>query len=362
MNLIESHFEIYIAKDSKIKNAHLLVHSDKLGIHLNLAGGNAKDEIINPDQPYFMASVGKLFTSVLFGILYEKRKLDYNDKINKFIPPDIMKDLHVYKGKDYSNDIKIKHLLNHTSGLHDYFDDKPKNTKPFIDIILEEKDRMWSPVKVIAWSKNNLKPHFPPGKGFHYSDTGYQLLGLIIEKLCGMPFHEALREHIFKPLNMNNSFLLHHSEPTEKSEFPVAGVYMGEKNVINHKSLSVDYAGGGIVSTSEDMLLFLQSIVKGKIISESTFKIMQDWAGFFNIQFMGIDYGYGLMKFKAIPLFLPEKYSIWGNAGSTGAFMFYNPRYDTYCIGTLNQFRYHSKGVRMVFKNLAIIAKGNINY
>lgn len=54
-------------------------------------------------------------------------------------------------------------------------------TKPMLDMLFDEPSRLWTPQEVIRWSKENLKSHFPPGKGFHYSDTGYHLLGLIIE-------------------------------------------------------------------------------------------------------------------------------------------------------------------------------------
>ncbi|MDZ7343049.1 MAG: serine hydrolase, partial [candidate division KSB1 bacterium] len=58
-----------------------------------------------------------------------------------------------------------------------------------------------------------------------------------------------------------------------------------------------------------------------------------------------------------IPVLLPKKYVIWGHAGSTGSFMFYNPAMAVYLIGSLNQFRYHSKGIRLLFKVLRILSK-----
>lgn len=85
---------------------------------------------------------------------------------------------------------------------------------------------------------------------------------------------------------------------------------------------------------------------------------MKDWAGYFSFQFIGIDYGYGLMSFKSIPIIMPAKYQAWGNIGSTGSFMFYHPALDTYLIGNLNQFGYHSKGVRLMFKVIDILSKG----
>lgn len=331
----------------------MLVHSEKLGVHLNIAEGQTGDTPANANQPYFIASVGKLFTAVLIGILTEEGKASFEDKISRYLDDDLLHKLHVYKGTDYSNHIEIKHLLNHTSGLHDYFSDKPKHVKPMLDTVLSEPERFWAPQEVIQWSKENLKAHFPPGKGFHYSDTGYLILGLIVEKITSMPFHEALKRYIFQPLGMNESYLIGHSEPLKQSDYAIAGVYTGDTNVAGYRSLSIDYAGGGIVSTSEDLLKFMKALVKHEIISEDTFKKMQDWAKFS----VGIDYGYGLMSFTTIPILMPKKYNVWGNAGSTGSFMFYHSEMEAYFIGCLNQFGYHSKGVRTMFKVINILSK-----
>lgn len=354
---IKEYFSKKVQKDSKIHNAYLLVHSDKLGVHMNLAEGYTGNIASNSKQPYFIASIGKLFTSVLIGILVEKGMLSYDNTIPQYFDDDLLDNLHIYKGKDYTKDIKIKHLLNHTSGLHDYFSDKPKQCKPMIDILFEQPSRFWSPQETIKWSKEHLKSHFPPGEGFHYSDTGYHLLGLIIEKITSKPFHEALLDYIFKPLGMNHSYLAHYSEPIEISNNPLANLFGRNINVTDYCSLSIDYAGGGIVSTSEDLLKFMKALVNHQLIKETIFENMKDWAGFFNIFFMGIDYGYGLMSFKTIPLLVPKKYKVWGNMGSTGSFMFYHPQLDTYIIGNLNQFGYYRKGVKLMFKVIDMLSK-----
>ncbi|GAI83387.1 unnamed protein product, partial [marine sediment metagenome] len=226
-SLITEHFTKAVQKDRKIHDAYLLIHSEKLGIHLNMAEGSTGSMPANAQQPYFIASIGKLFTSVLIGILVEKRMISYEDTITQFLDNNLWHNLHIYQGKDYTNKIKIKHLLNHTSGLHDYFDDKPKHGKSMIDIIFDEPSRFWTPQETIQWSKEHLKSHFPPGKGFHYSDTGYHILGLIIEKITSTPFHKALRHYIFQPLRMNHSYLIHYSESMVKSDYPVADLYSG---------------------------------------------------------------------------------------------------------------------------------------
>jgi len=343
LSLIEADFRKKVKKDKKIHNAYLLVHSDKLDVHLNIAEGSTEKLAIN--QPYHIASIGKLFTSVLIGILYEQGKLDYYDCIAKYLDGDLLNQLHVYKGLDYTHEIKIKHLLNHTSGLHDYFSDKPKQGVAMIDYILNNPSYVWSPIEVVKWSKDNLGAHFPPGKGFHYSDTGYHILGLIIEKITGQPLSEVLQSYIFEPLQMYHSYLYGYSKPIKKLENEVAELYAKGINVMGYESLSIDYAGGGIISTNEDLLKFMKAIVDRKIVNNQTFDKMKDWAKFS----IGINYGYGLMSFYSIPLVYPSQYEMWGNAGSTGSYMFYNAAMDLYIIGGLNQFGYAQKGIRSIF-------------
>ncbi|QUH26235.1 serine hydrolase domain-containing protein [Serpentinicella alkaliphila] len=354
---MEELFRNKVKKDNKIYNAYMLIHSEKYNIHLNMAEGVTEQIQSNPMQQFHIASIGKLFVSVLTGILFEQEKISYEDRIKDYFNNDLLNDLHVYKGKDYTGEIKIKHILNHTSGLPDYFEDKPKYGKSMLEMIFEEPYRRWKPEDIIIWSKANLKSHFPPGRGFHYSDTGYHILGLIIERILGCPLNKALEEYIFRPLHMDFTYLDTYEQSTKNTGFPVADVYFNDINVKGFNILKDDYAGGGVISTTEDMLKFMEAISKHVIIKKETFERMKDWAGFFNFFFLGIDYGYGLMQFKEIPILQPKKYNIWGNAGSIGSFMFYQPELDTYFIGSLNQFRYHSKGIRTIFKMIDILTK-----
>jgi D-alanyl-D-alanine carboxypeptidase len=348
---ITENFKRLVSSDPKIHNAYLLVHSDRSGLHLSLAEGMTETKEgeripAHPEQPVFMASVGKLYTAVLVGILVEQEKLSFDDFISNHLDPELLESLHVYRGVDYTHKIQIKHLLNHTSGLHDYWEEKPLKGAGILQQVINNPDRTWDPREVITWSKENLKAHFPPGKRLHYSDTGYQLLGLIIENAAKLPFHIVLNRFLFEPLDMEHAFLLGHSQPKLESPYPTAGAYIDDKNFVNHRSLNIDYAGGGVTAPLQDMLKFKQALVQGKLIQPGTLEQMNDCAKFS----VGIDYCYGFMKIKTVPLLMPARFNCWGNAGSTGAFMFYHPGQDAYLIGCLNQIRYHAKGIRFMFK------------
>lgn len=351
---IERFFKKRVQKDLKIYNAALLVHSDKLGIDVQLAEGMANDQIAHPQQPYYIASVSKLVTAVLVGMLVEKRILSFEDPISKYIDADLMENLHVYKSVDYSESIQVKHLLNHTSGLHDLVEEQPKHGKSIVDILVEEPSREWTPRTVIEWAKQNLSPHFPPGEGFHYSDTGYHLLGLVVEKATGASLGKTLQTMIFHPLGMTQTYLAF-SDAVVEMELPVARLYLRNEDITDHRSLSMLYAGGGIVSTTQDQLLFMQALVHHRLINEATLAVMKsEWSKFF----LGIDYGYGIMNIKTVPILMPAKYNVWGNAGSTGSFLFYHPQLDAYVIGSFNHFRYDKKGIRFMIQVIDKLLKG----
>ncbi|MFO7636611.1 MAG: serine hydrolase domain-containing protein [Clostridia bacterium] len=354
---IRDHFIRTVSRDKGIRNAYYYVCSRKQDIDLKMAWGKTGDFPADSDQPYFIASIGKLFTAVLAGILTEKAGLSFDDPVSSHLEESILKGLHVFKGKDYSGEIKISQLLNHTSGLPDYFEDRPKNGKPMLELIKEEPNRAYGPVGLVNWSKENLVPHFPPGKGFHYSDTGYQLLGLVLEKVAGMPLHQAMEQHIFKPLGMKNTFLYHDFSNLDKLEKPVANVFLKDLDVTRYGILLDDYAGGGVVGTSEDLLKFIRCLVHHILLKKETFQKMQGWVRHTGWKFMGIDYGYGLMRFKTIPLLMPRKYIMWGNMGSIGSVLLYHPDTQTYFIGCLNQFRSTRKMVRIVLRSVDIILK-----
>ncbi|UCE42657.1 MAG: beta-lactamase family protein [Candidatus Aminicenantes bacterium] len=338
-----------VQKDKSLRNAILLVHSEKYGIHWKFACG------VGVDHTFHVASTGKTITSALIAKLFEQGRIDYEDPISKFLPKDLLDGLFVFQGFDYAGNVLVRHLLNHTSGTADYFTEKPKQGKSIIELAIDEPSRFWTPQETIQWTKENLEPHFPPGEGFFYSDTGYQMLGLILEEITGNPLHLSLHQEIFDPLGMKHTYQLFYSDPTQASPFPMANVYIGEKDVAPFKSLSVDWAGGGLVSTTEDLLLFIRALKNSALLKEATFDRMKNWARFAK----GIDYGYGLMSFRFRDLFflLPNKYNMWGNSGSIGSFMYYVPEFDAYVIGTFNQMGYEKKHVMFLLKVLKILSK-----
>lgn len=345
---IETLFRKTVKKDVRVKNAYLLVHSEKSDIHLNLAEGSTGSVDASPQQPNYMASVGKLFTAAIVGLLHEQGTLSFTDPINKYLDEELMSNLHVYKGTDYSGEIQIRHLLNQSSGLADNF-------YPLFDKVLADPEFKITTREAVEWIKPNLSPSAPPGKKAYYTDTNYHLLGLIVENITGAPFHQALHQMIFDPLDMKHSFMLHNSAPAEDPGFPVADFYFNDTRLNDLKGYTeIDFAGGGVVAPMEECLTFIRALVKRELVSSETLETMKNDKVSLYPNF---DYGYAIWHLKPIPLLIPAKYNSWGVLGATGTFMFYHPALNTYLIGSFNHNAYQKRCVRFMLKVMKTLWK-----
>lgn len=354
---IESLFRKQVQKDKKVKNAYLLVHSEKLNVNLNIAEGTTGNIKADINQPNHLASVGKLFTATIISILYERGLLDFNDYIGKYLDAEIMNRLHVFKGKDYSDQITIRHLLMQTSGLNDVFHHLWKK-------MIDEPEFRTTPKEAIIWGKENLKPVAVPGKRHFYTDTNYYLLGLIIEKITNKAFHEVMHEFIFDPLGMKNAYVYGFSKPKIESIYPTAKLYIKGYDLLSIEGIhQIDYAGGSVVAPLAEYLIFMKALINQIIIKKETLKRMIEddiYMGFPTVVF---NYGYSIWKMKTIPIIMSQKFKSWGCVGVTGAFMFYHPETESNIIGTFNDFSYRGKALefmaRKVIKELLSYQKIN---
>jgi len=186
----------------------------------------------------------------------------------------------------------------------------------------------------IIRARDKLKAHFPPGTNAFYADTNYQLLGKIIEKVTAKPLEDVYEEFFFLPLGIKHSYLIGRSEPQIASSRLPADIWDNDKIVTRIRYNGSYWADGGIVSTSEDMIIFLKALNEGKIVRRDTLLMMHDWH---NLEFP-LQYGYGSMYFK-LPGLL-GKFSgitpLWGHSGSSGSFLYYSEYLDLYMAGSIN--------------------------
>ena len=203
---------------------------------------------IQADNVFRIASITKQFTAVAILQLMEQGKLDLQDEITRFIP-------------DYptrGNKITIEHLLTHTSGITDY--------SALRDTLRSQGDL--TPVQMINIFKN-LPMQFAPGTKWEYSNSGYFLLGYIIEKITGKTYGQYLEDHIFKPLGMEQS---QYASDTKLIPKRASGYTTGENGFENAPYLSMThpYAAGSIQSTVEDIFKWQQAVLSYKPVKKES--------------------------------------------------------------------------------------------
>jgi D-alanyl-D-alanine carboxypeptidase len=286
------------------------------------------------DTPIYIASITKLHTATAIMELSEEGMLSLDDPMSKYLPEDLIKGIQIYNGKDYSNEITIKQLLSHTSGIADYYSEKGKDGKSMFDLFLEDPERVWTVDQTIAWVPDNLKPHFPPGTDAFYSDTNFQLLGKIIENVTHKSLQNVYEDFFFRPLGCTHTWLAGLSEPLITSTVDPADIFYKDKNITKMRSNGAYWADGGIVSTAEDMIIFLKALNEGKIISKNSLELMHNWH---KLEFP-IQYGYGTMYFKLPPLMskITSLTPLWGHSGTTGSFLYYSEDLNLYMAGTID--------------------------
>ena len=286
---------------------------------------------MNIDQPYFIASTTKLFTTAIILKLRAEGKLSLDDKISKYIDKSILSGLHIYKGKEYSQDLTIKHLLSHTSGLPDYFQGKEANGKSLENEITEGNDQFWTFEQAIERTKKMASLFAPGTKGkANYSDANFQLLGKIIETITHKSYSENCQEIIIKPLGLPKTYL--YQDSTDKTP---KILYYKSKELNIPKAMTSFGADGGVVSTSSDMLVFIEAFFTGKLFPQTYIDELQKW----NKIFFPMQSGIGIHLFKLPWIFNPTgavPYFI-GHSGLSGALAYYSPKENIFIVGTVNQ-------------------------
>lgn len=303
------------------------------------------------DQPYFIASTTKLFTTAIMLQLQSQGKLNLDDAISLYLDADIVHGLHVYKGKEYSNELTIKHLLSHTSGLPDYFHGKGKSGKSLEDELIQGNDQSWTFEQSIERTKS-MKALFAPGtkNKAHYSDANFQLLGKIIERITGRTYSEACNDMIIKPVNLSNTYLY-----TNVTDNKPKTLYYKSNQLDIPKAMTSFGPDGGIVSTSSDMLVFIEAFFTGKLFPQAYIAELQKW----NKIFFPMQSGVGIHFFKLPWLFNPTgaiPYFI-GHSGLSGALAFYSPEKNLFVVGTVNQVAHPDLSFRTMVKLTQIVLK-----
>ncbi|MGZ2369332.1 serine hydrolase [Ancylomarina sp. YFZ004] len=198
-----------------------------------------------------LGSITKQFTAMLILQLMEEGKIKLEASITDYLPD---------YPKDKGDVVTIHHLLTHTSGIPSYTS-YPKFMK-------EISRDPYSPEDFTRFFADSTL-QFKPGSTYRYNNSGYFILGVIIEKLTGKSYEEALRERIFKPLNMMRSGFDHHRDIVKNR---ATGYEKRGERYINapYLDMSLPYAAGSIYSTVEDLYLWDQALYTNKLLTKES--------------------------------------------------------------------------------------------
>lgn len=225
---------------------------------------------IEPDMVFRLGSITKQFTAVATLMLAEQGKLSVSDEITKYLP-------------DYptqGHKITIEHLLTHTSGIKSYTG-MPEWLK------LWRKDFKLN--ELIDLFKNQPM-EFAPGEKWNYNNSGYVLLGAIIEKISGQTYEDFLVKNIFEPLGMKDTY---YDSTTRIIPRRVSGYSKNDKGFANaeYLSMSQPYAAGSLMSTVDDLAKWDAALSTDKVLKQETLK--RAWTPFVLNNRKPTKYGYG---------------------------------------------------------------------
>jgi CubicO group peptidase (beta-lactamase class C family) len=293
----------------------------------------------NLDTPFLMASITKLFTTTCIIKLIEEGKLSLEDKISKYLDANLLKEIHVLKGRDYSFEITIQHLLFQTSGLPDFY---LGGEMPFFKKVIQQ-DFSYTFEEIINITKKQ-KPIFPPntqGKAY-YCDLNFDLLGKIIEIITGLNLQAAYSHYIFTALNLKNTYL------AMKDEDYIPVVYYKHEQLKRDLFIKSCGASGGAVTTVHELMIFIKAFWLGKLFNKRIFERLSSFNRL-QLSFYPICYAGGYMRIEAGYPFMP-KIELLGHSGSTGSFAFYSPQQNLFFVGDVNQIANPALPIRLVMK------------
>lgn len=229
----------------------LIEDNDEIVFQKSYGKANWENERNNNNSTkYNIGSIGKLFTQILIMQLYQEGKLSLKDNLDKF-----------FTGFPSGDKITIKQMLIMSSGLGDYFRikdfrDNPYKYKGVLDLVnLIKEQRLL----------------FEPGTGNEYSNSGYAVLGGIIEKITGKSYLTNLKERIFIPLGMKNSDFIYLDE--QRNDIAVGHLISASgKKTNNLMNITVPTPAGGAYSTTEDLLKIAESIIGNNKLLNDKYK------------------------------------------------------------------------------------------
>ena len=218
---------------------------------------------LTPEQPVRLASNTKTYTAAAVLRLVEMGRVTLADPLATHLPPDVDS---LLRRDGYATDrITIEHVLTHRAGFNEH-----PAVRSYVAKLRTDPQHRWTPIEQLQWLVDSLAPVGPPGAQFRYSDDGYILLGLIVERLTGQSLGPAVRSLLrLDALGLRQTWW-------EQMESPPAGVaerahqYLGGLDGYDVDPSFDLFGGGGIVATMADLAQFLTVLTAGRVFEQRT--------------------------------------------------------------------------------------------
>jgi D-alanyl-D-alanine carboxypeptidase len=230
---------------------------------------------LDPGMSMRVGSITKQFTAAAIMLLAEQGKLALSDKVGQYLP--------AFAGT--GSPVTIEHLLTHTSGIRNYTELPHFVERMNSDISVEEG---------IAFFKD-AKPEFSPGDRFAYSNSNYFLLGAIIERVSGLPYADYMARNVFGPLQLTHTRVETGAVPAD-----VIG-YTKERRMVTVSpdySMRWPYAAGALRTSVDDLALWDQAIVDGKLLKPESWQKMTTSYRLHGIRATGYGYGFFIRSIR----------------------------------------------------------------
>ena len=253
-----------------------------------------------PSTRFNLASVSKPFTAFSIALLAQQGKLSLDDDIRKYVP-EIPK---------YDETVTIRHLIHHSSGIREY--------QALVLFGGHGTDNAYSPKAILNMLARQKNISFKPGAKYQYSNSGYFLLGVIVERVSGKSLRAFAEENIFKPLGMKNTLFFDNRFEVVKNR--AHGYQVGPDKSIRARSSLYDLVGaGGVLTTVEDLYLWAQNFYEPKVGNKELIQLLTTPGTLNSGEKMNYAFGMWRGEYKGLPV-IKHSGNMFGYRAQIGSF------------------------------------------
>lgn len=304
-------------------------------------GISGETTALEPDMLQGIGSITKTFVATLVLELAEEGKLSLDDSLHRWLP--------AYANVDST--ATIRQLLAHTSGIFNYLENPAVN-----DSLVKDLGRIWTPEEIVT---NFVLPRdFAPGNGWHYSNTGYVLLGMIAERATGNPVETELRSRLLDPLHLAHTFFPEAEELQGDVAAPWSDVtgdgLPDDISLLSRRGIhSAAWTAGAMFSTPEDLVTWGRALYGGGVLAPAS---LQQMLSFRTLSFgLSNGYGLGVMRFRV------NGRNVYGHGGNVlgySSIMLYSPT-DSITVALIVNETIDATGAGLALMNLAMNSRSS---